>query len=73
MSAEVARELANTRLVEAIEALPAALRLVFVLRYVQKMPRKEIASRLRISVEEVEDRLTRALVMCRKRMGDEVG
>jgi len=56
------------RLTEAVEALSPNLRKVFVMRYVQQMPRHEIAERLSISVNAVEQRLTRALAQCRHRL-----
>ncbi len=55
-------------LTQIVEQLPANLQRVFVLRYVRQMSRQEIADRLHISVNAVEQRLTRALAHCRVRL-----
>jgi RNA polymerase sigma factor (sigma-70 family) len=59
---------AMQRLTQIIEELPPNLREVFVMRYVQQMARPEIAQQLNISVNAIEQRLTRALVVCRTRL-----
>lgn len=51
-----------------VERLSPTLREVFVMRYVRQMPRHEIASHLGITVGAVEQRLTRALAECRRRL-----
>ena len=51
-----------------IEELPPKLRQVFIMRYVQQLPRPEIADSLGISVGALEQRLTRALAHCRERL-----
>lgn len=56
------------RLTEILEQLSPSLREVFVMRYVKQMPRQQIADQLDISVNAVEQRLTRALAFCRKRL-----
>lgn len=59
---------AMTRLGEVVGGLTPAIREVFVMRYVQQMPRQEIAQQLNITVGAVEQRLTRALTQCRERL-----
>ncbi|MEP7242939.1 MAG: RNA polymerase sigma factor [Gammaproteobacteria bacterium] len=59
---------AMQRLTRIIEDLQPNLRQVFVMRYVTQMPRQEIADELHISVGAVEQRLTRALTVCRERL-----
>jgi RNA polymerase sigma factor (sigma-70 family) len=59
---------AMQRLVEVVGELTPAVREVFVMRYMQQMPRQEIAAQLNISLGAVEQRLTRALVHCRTRL-----
>jgi RNA polymerase sigma-70 factor (ECF subfamily) len=59
---------AMQRLTRIIEELQPSLRQVFVMRYVTQMPRQEIADKLHISVGAVEQRLTRALTLCRQRL-----
>jgi RNA polymerase sigma factor (sigma-70 family) len=59
---------AMQRLTRIIDELQPNLRQVFVMRYVTQMPRQEIAQRLNISVNAVEQRLTRALTLCRERL-----
>jgi RNA polymerase sigma factor (sigma-70 family) len=61
-------EQAMKHLVEVVAELTPAVREVFVMRYVQQMPRQEIAERLGITVGAVEQRLTRALMQCRGRL-----
>lgn len=64
----VAAEQAVKHLTRIVERLPANLQEVFVMRYVRQLPRQEIADRLRISVNAVEQRLTKALTVCRTRL-----
>jgi len=56
------------RLTEVVGELTPGIREVFVMRYVQQMPRQEIAERLNITVGAVEQRLTRAITQCRARL-----
>lgn len=56
------------QLTRIIEELQPSLRQVFVMRYVTQLPRQEIADQLHISVGAVEQRLTRALALCRERL-----
>lgn len=53
------------QLAEVVEKLPPTLRDVFVMRYVRQFPRVLIAEKLKISVNAVEQRLTRALAAAR--------
>lgn len=55
-------------LAQIVEQLPSNLQNVFVMRYVRQMSRQEIAEKLNISVNAVEQRLTRALAHCRARL-----
>jgi RNA polymerase sigma factor (sigma-70 family) len=63
-----AAEQALKYLAQEVERLPANLQTVFTMRYVRQMPRQEIAEQLQISVNAVEQRLTRALTQCRTRL-----
>jgi RNA polymerase sigma-70 factor (ECF subfamily) len=56
------------QLTRIIEGLQPSLRQVFVMRYVTQLPRQQIADELHISVGAVEQRLTRALTLCRERL-----
>jgi DNA-directed RNA polymerase specialized sigma24 family protein len=49
----------------AIIGLPTKLRAAFVMAYVQRRRRSDIAAALGISERRVDRRLTRALVACR--------
>lgn len=53
----------------SIKAIPLRQRRVFVMAYVQGRPRAEIAAELHITARQVDRRLTKALVVCRKRLG----
>lgn len=66
----MATEEEQQRLVDAIKSLPMRLRRVFVMAHVQRIPYAEIAAALRIPQRRVEARLTKALVACRRRLGD---
>ena len=59
---------AMQRLTRIIDELQPNLRQVFVMRYVTQMPRQQIADQLNITVNAVEQRLTRALTHCRERL-----
>jgi RNA polymerase sigma factor (sigma-70 family) len=63
-----AAEQALQWLTQIVEQLPSNLQKVFVMRYARQMGRQEIADRLNISVNAVEQRLTRALTHCRVRL-----
>lgn len=52
----------------AIKALPMCQRRVFVMAYVLRKPRAEIATELHITARQVDRRLTRALACCRRRL-----
>lgn len=54
------------RLADVVKTLPMRLRKVFVMAHVQRKPRAEIAAELHISARQVDRRLTRALVACRR-------
>ena len=64
----MATEQEQQRLADAIKRLPMRLRKPFVMAHVQRKPRAEIATELHISVRQVDRRLTRALVACRRRL-----
>lgn len=51
-------------LADAIEALPARCRAVFILRQFQNLSQREIAARLGITEHTVESQLTKALRRC---------
>jgi RNA polymerase sigma factor (sigma-70 family) len=55
-------------LTEIVDQMPPKLREVFVMRFIEQLPRREIAERLSISVGAVEQRLPRALNLCRQRL-----
>lgn len=63
----MATEEEQQRLADAIKALPIRLRRVFVMAHVQRKPRAQIAAELHITARQVDRRLTRALVACRRR------
>ena len=65
---QVAAEQAMQQLAAIVEELAPNLRQAFIMRYVNQMPRQEIAAQLNISVGALEQRLTRALAQCRSRM-----
>ena len=64
----VALEQAMQQLAAIVEDLAPNLRQVFVMRYVNQMPRQEIADQLKITMGALEQRLTRALAQCRSQM-----
>jgi RNA polymerase sigma factor (sigma-70 family) len=64
----VMAEEAMQHLAAIVADLTPGIREVFVMRYVQQMPRQEIAERLNTTVGAVEQRLTRALTQCRERL-----
>lgn len=68
--ASAARADVRRRLEHAIDALPDAYRLVFVLRDVQEMSIEETAGHLGIRPETVKTRLHRARRLLRKALGD---
>jgi RNA polymerase sigma factor (sigma-70 family) len=53
---------------EVVTELHPSLHEVFVLRYVEEMPREEVASRLNISLKALEQRTTRARAFIQKRL-----
>lgn len=57
---------------EAIRALPTALRTPLLLRYMEGMSEKEIASALQIPVSRVKSRLFRARQALKKELNEEV-
>jgi RNA polymerase sigma factor (sigma-70 family) len=61
-------EEAMQHLATIVAELTPGIREVFVMRYVQQMPRQEIAERLNTTVGAIEQRLTRALTQCRERL-----
>ncbi len=61
-------EQALEHLAAIVAELTPGIREVFVMRYVQQMPRQEIAERLNTTVGAIEQRLTRALTQCRERL-----
>lgn len=63
-----ASEQQGKQVAEAVEKLPLTLREVFVMRYVRRVPSELIADKLQISVDEVLQRLTRALAAVRGEM-----
>jgi RNA polymerase sigma-70 factor, ECF subfamily len=65
MSAE-----AQARLNQAIEKLPAILRVVFVLRDIQGLSTREVAEVLRLSETAVKTRLSRARLRLREDLSD---
>lgn len=52
----------------AIKALPMRQRRAFVMAYVLGKPRAEIAAELHITARQVDRRLVRALVACRRKL-----
>lgn len=54
---------------EAIRAMPGRCREVFVLSRIKGMSYQEIADQLAISVKAVEKNISRALALCRHRVG----
>lgn len=58
----------SAHLVKVIDDLPDDLKQVFVWRYVDKMSRAEVASRLHIAIDRVETLAAAALRECRKRL-----
>lgn len=52
----------------AIQAIPLRHRKVFVMAHLEGKPRAEIAAELHISVRQVDRRLIRALVICRRNL-----
>ncbi len=63
-----AAEEALRALSRIVDELPANLQAPFVMRYVRQMSRQDIAAALGISVNALEQRLTRALAQCRARL-----
>lgn len=55
-----------SRLNQALDTLSPALQQVMVMRFFQHLPREEIARKLNISLGAVEQRITRALGICRE-------
>lgn len=53
-------------LADAIDALPARCRQVFILRKIQRIPQKEIAGRLGISEQTVQVLVLRGMKRCEK-------
>jgi RNA polymerase sigma factor (sigma-70 family) len=53
-------------LADAIDALPPRCREIFILRKIQRMPQKEIAALLGISVQTVRVQVTRGMRRCEK-------
>ncbi|MBS0663304.1 MAG: sigma-70 family RNA polymerase sigma factor [Verrucomicrobia bacterium] len=53
-----------TVLLDAIDALPAACREIFILRKLQNVPQKEIAARLGLSEQTVQVQIVRAIRKC---------
>ena len=51
-----------------ILGLPTNLRIVFIMAHVQRRSREEIAAALRISERRVDIRMTKALIVCRRRL-----
>lgn len=64
----MATEEEQRRVADAIKALPFRLRKVFLMRYVQRKAPAIIAAELGLSERQVDRRLTRALVACRRRL-----
>lgn len=64
----MATEQEQQRVATAIKSLPMRLRAVFVMAHVQHKSRAEIAAELHISDRQVDRRLTRALLTCRRRL-----
>ncbi|MBI9061894.1 MAG: RNA polymerase sigma-70 factor [Marinilabiliaceae bacterium] len=58
------------RMDEAIEALPAKLKDVFLLSRVEELKYREIAEQLDISIKTVEARMSKALIILRKELKD---
>ncbi len=56
----------ETRLHEAIEQLPEKCRLIFMLSRFERLPHREIANRLGISVKTIENQLLRAAQLLRQ-------
>lgn len=52
-----------------VKSLPLRLRRVFVMRFVEKRPRVEIAAMLHISERQVGRRIVEALKRCGGRLG----
>jgi RNA polymerase sigma-70 factor (ECF subfamily) len=61
---QVSRDEEIALLLDAIEALPARCREVFILRKLRGMPQKQIATRLGISEQTVQVQITRAAKKC---------
>lgn len=56
----------------ALDALPEALRLPLLLKYMEGMSEREVAEALRISVTAVKSRLLRARRALQRQLGEEV-
>lgn len=62
----------DSDLLEAVDALPEALRIPFVLKYSESYTEKEIAETLRLSIPAVKNRLFRARKTLQKSLNAEV-
>lgn len=69
---EMAGEVPQSGLKEAIQALPEKLRLPIVLHYIEGMNVEETARILRIPVGTVKTRLRRARALLKEQIGEEV-
>lgn len=65
-AAAAARQQEIDLLVDAIDALPARCREIFILRKIKQVPQKEIASILGISVQTVQVQVLRGMKRCEK-------
>jgi RNA polymerase sigma factor (sigma-70 family) len=68
---QAAAEQQVLRLMATVEKLPRKCRQVFVLSRFQGMSRTEVAQMLHMSIRTVDQHLTRALSICRKRLGSD--
>lgn len=60
----------STALVEQIKALPELERTVFILRYVKGLSTETVAWRLQLTAGEVRELAVRAIILCRRGLGE---